>query len=91
MIPTVLAIMVVNFFIVQAAPGGPIEQMLSRLKGTDVAATERITGGGGELKQTSTRPAARAAIAAPAGSTRPSSRSWKSSTASTSRRSSASS
>jgi microcin C transport system permease protein len=50
MIPTVLAIMVVNFFIVQAAPGGPIEQMLSRLKGTDVAATERITGAGGELK-----------------------------------------
>jgi microcin C transport system permease protein len=50
MIPTVLAIMVVNFFIVQAAPGGPIEQMLSRLKGTDIAATERITGAGGELK-----------------------------------------
>lgn len=50
MIPTVLAIMVVNFFIVQAAPGGPIEQMLSKLKGTDVAATERITSGGGELK-----------------------------------------
>jgi microcin C transport system permease protein len=50
MIPTVLAIMVVNFFIVQAAPGGPIEQMLSKLKGTDVSATERITSSGGELK-----------------------------------------
>jgi microcin C transport system permease protein len=50
MIPTVLAIMVVNFFIVQAAPGGPIQQMLSKLKGNDVAATERVTGTGGELK-----------------------------------------
>ena len=50
MIPTVLAIMVVNFFIVQAAPGGPIEQMLSKLKGSEVSATERITGTGGELK-----------------------------------------
>ena len=28
MIPTVLAIMVVNFLIVQAAPGGPIQQMI---------------------------------------------------------------
>jgi microcin C transport system permease protein len=50
MVPTVLAVMVVNFFIVQAAPGGPIEQMLSKLKGTDVSATERITSSGGELK-----------------------------------------
>ena len=33
MVPTLLAIMVVNFFIVQAAPGGPIEQMISKLKG----------------------------------------------------------
>src|SRR5690242_20760002 len=49
-IPTLFAIMVVNFFIVQAAPGGPIEQMISRLKGNEIAATERVTGAGGELK-----------------------------------------
>src|SRR6201998_2693407 len=33
-IPTLFAIMVVNFVIVQAAPGGPVEQMISRLKGS---------------------------------------------------------
>src|ERR1700687_1031332 len=51
MIPTLLAIMVVNFFIVQAAPGGPIEQMIARLKGNEIAATERITGAAsGDIK-----------------------------------------
>src|SRR5207237_648005 len=50
MVPTLFAIMVVNFFIVQAAPGGPIQQMISKLKGTDVSATERVSGAGGELK-----------------------------------------
>jgi microcin C transport system permease protein len=50
MVPTLFAIMVVNFFIVQAAPGGPIEQMISKLKGNEIAATERVTGTGGEIK-----------------------------------------
>src|SRR5215469_13869401 len=50
MVPTLLAIMVVNFFIIQAAPGGPIEQMVSKLKGSDIAATERVTGTGAEIK-----------------------------------------
>src|SRR5256886_490490 len=50
MIPTLLAIMVVNFFIIQAAPGGPIQQMISKLKGSDIAATERVSGAGGELR-----------------------------------------
>jgi microcin C transport system permease protein len=50
MIPTLFAIMVVNFFIVQAAPGGPVEQMIAKLKGTEVSALARVTGGGGELK-----------------------------------------
>src|SRR5215813_6075586 len=49
-IPTLFAIMVVNFFIVQAAPGGPVEQMISRLKGGTVSATERVSGGTGEFK-----------------------------------------
>ncbi|HEX3952997.1 MAG TPA: microcin C ABC transporter permease YejB [Stellaceae bacterium] len=43
MIPTLFAIMVVNFFIIQAAPGGPVQQMIAKLKGTDVSATERIS------------------------------------------------
>src|SRR5437016_1646358 len=51
MVPTLLAIMVVNFFIVQAAPGGPIEQMIAKLKGNQIAATERVSGGAtGEIK-----------------------------------------
>ena len=33
MIPTLLAIMVINFFIIQVAPGGPVEQVLSYLAG----------------------------------------------------------
>src|SRR6266568_101232 len=50
MVPTLLAIMVVNFFIVQAAPGGPIEQMVARLKGSQISATERVSGSAGEIK-----------------------------------------
>jgi microcin C transport system permease protein len=54
MIPTLLAIMVVNFFIVQAAPGGPIDQMIARLKGSEISATERVSNtGGGEIKGSS--------------------------------------
>jgi len=45
-IPTLFGIMVLNFLIVQAAPGGPIEQIVARLHGTDVAATARFGGSG---------------------------------------------
>ncbi len=31
-IPTLLGIMTLNFFIVQMAPGGPVEQMLSKIE-----------------------------------------------------------
>ena len=47
-VPTLFGIMVVNFFIVQAAPGGPVEQMIAQIKGQAVSATERISGSGGE-------------------------------------------
>ncbi|UZS70661.1 microcin C ABC transporter permease YejB [Pseudomonas syringae] len=36
-IPTLLCILLVNFFIVQAAPGGPVEQAIARLQGIGVA------------------------------------------------------
>jgi microcin C transport system permease protein len=45
-IPTLFGIMVLNFLIVQAAPGGPIEQIVAKLHGTDVAATARFGGSG---------------------------------------------
>jgi microcin C transport system permease protein len=48
MIPTLFAIMVVNFIIVQAAPGGPVQVMIARLKGNTVSATERVSGGASE-------------------------------------------
>src|SRR6266849_5814292 len=47
-IPTLFGIMVVNFIIVQAAPGGPVELMIARIKGTAVDATARLGSAGGE-------------------------------------------
>jgi microcin C transport system permease protein len=49
MIPTLLGIMVLNFLIVNAAPGGPVEQLIAQLQGTAVSATARISGGSGEI------------------------------------------
>src|SRR5436309_4711765 len=47
MIPTLLGIMLVSFVVVQFAPGGPIEQVISRLSGSDTGATSRISGSAG--------------------------------------------
>jgi len=47
MIPTLLGIMVVNFFIVQFAPGGPVEQIIAQVTGQDAGALARIGGSGG--------------------------------------------
>lgn len=44
MVPTLAGIMVLNFAIIQAAPGGPVEQMLSQIQGTASNATDRISG-----------------------------------------------
>ncbi|MDH3472378.1 MAG: microcin C ABC transporter permease YejB [Rhodospirillales bacterium] len=50
-VPTLLAIMVINFVIIQVAPGGPVEQMIGQLTGEGVLATERVTRTGtGELQ-----------------------------------------
>ena len=48
MIPTLFGIMVINFVIVQAAPGGPVELLIARIKGTAVEATARLGSVGGE-------------------------------------------
>ncbi|MGB1111027.1 MAG: microcin C ABC transporter permease YejB, partial [Gammaproteobacteria bacterium] len=47
-IPTLFGIMLVNFVVVQAAPGGPVEQLVAQLKGHDVSATARVTGSGSD-------------------------------------------
>ncbi|WP_020679775.1 microcin C ABC transporter permease YejB [Marinobacterium rhizophilum] len=41
-IPTLLGILTINFIIIQAAPGGPVEQTLAQLEGLSVEATGRI-------------------------------------------------
>lgn len=51
-IPTLLGIMVLNFVIVQAAPGGPVDQMLAQIKGNNVTASERVSGGGSDTANT---------------------------------------
>ena len=54
-IPTLLGIMVINFFVVQFMPGGPVEQIIGRIQGLDVSATARVGGeAGSETKQSST-------------------------------------
>ncbi|WP_339634109.1 microcin C ABC transporter permease YejB [uncultured Sneathiella sp.] len=46
MIPTLFGIMVLNFVVIQFAPGGPIEQIIAEIQGTAVGATARIGGSG---------------------------------------------
>ena len=47
-IPTLFGILLINFLIIQAAPGGPVEQMIAKLEGFE-GATSRIAGGGAEV------------------------------------------
>lgn len=49
MIPTIIGIMAISFAVVQFAPGGPVEQVISEL--TNAAGSDRLTGGGGDLLQ----------------------------------------
>jgi len=57
LVPTLLGIMLLNFVIINAAPGGPVEQVLARIKGTAVQATARIGGSQqGEVASGSARP-----------------------------------
>ncbi|MDD3030240.1 MAG: microcin C ABC transporter permease YejB [Alphaproteobacteria bacterium] len=60
-IPTLFGIMVLNFLIVQAAPGGPIEQIVAKLQGTSVSATARFSGGSGSDVATAASQAMKAA------------------------------
>lgn len=46
-IPTLIGIMVVNFLLIQTAPGGPVEQALARIQGLANDATQQISGNTG--------------------------------------------
>jgi microcin C transport system permease protein len=63
-VPTLFGIMVVNFVIVQAAPGGPVELLIARIKGTAVEATARLGSTGGETVGAGSQTAAQAGSAA---------------------------
>lgn len=54
MIPTLFGILLLNFVIIQAAPGGPVEQMIAKLEGFEINAISRIGGSSGaEIQQVS--------------------------------------
>ena len=53
-VPTLFFIILVNFVIVQAAPGGPVDQLIAQLKGNAGGTLARVSGGGGELSSTAT-------------------------------------
>ncbi|RKY02347.1 MAG: microcin ABC transporter permease [Spirochaetes bacterium] len=46
--PTLFGIMIINFFIIQSAPGGPVERMIAQLRGAGINPTQMVTKGGGE-------------------------------------------
>ena len=46
MIPTLFGIMLINFIIIQTAPGGPVEQAIAQITGEGADITERITQSG---------------------------------------------
>jgi len=49
-VPTLFGIILINFVVVQFAPGGPVEQMLAEIRGEAVSSTARVTGEGGETR-----------------------------------------
>lgn len=55
-IPTLFGIMVLNFIIVQAAPGGPVEQIIAQIQGLSVEATARVGGEAGSETGGGTQP-----------------------------------
>ncbi len=59
-LPTLFGIMVLNFLIVQAAPGGPVERMIAQIQGLNVDATGRFSGSGGDVASATAAPNASA-------------------------------
>ncbi|MAR93199.1 MAG: microcin C ABC transporter permease YejB [Pseudomonadota bacterium] len=44
-VPTLLGILTLNFIIIQAAPGGPVEQLIAQIEGIEGGAAARMGGG----------------------------------------------
>lgn len=49
-IPTLLGIMIINFLVMQFAPGGPVEQLIAEMRGNAADATAQFSGQGGDFK-----------------------------------------
>lgn len=49
-VPTLLGIMVINFAIIQFAPGGPVEQAIAQWQGQGVDAVARFSGGSADIQ-----------------------------------------
>jgi microcin C transport system permease protein len=47
MIPTLVGIMLMTFAVIQFVPGGPVEQVIAKMSGTDTDSTGRISGNTG--------------------------------------------
>lgn len=47
MVPTLLGILLISFVIVQFAPGGPVERIISQLQNPNSGASDRVGGGSG--------------------------------------------
>ena len=49
-IPTLVGIMIINFIVIQFAPGGPVEQVLAEMRGNAAGATAAFAGQAGDLQ-----------------------------------------
>lgn len=50
MIPTLFGIMLINFIVIQFAPGGPVEQLIAELRGNATGATSSFSGQQGDIQ-----------------------------------------
>jgi len=69
-VPTLFGIMLINFFIVQTAPGGPVEQAIAELTGEGGDITERVSRGGADAVSTANQSSQSATSASTSGSYR---------------------
>ena len=49
-VPTLVGIMIINFIVIQFAPGGPVEQVLAEMRGNAAGATAAFSGQAGDLQ-----------------------------------------
>ncbi len=48
-VPTLVGIMIINFAVIQSAPGGPVEQLIAQITGAGVDVTTRVTRAGSDI------------------------------------------